>query len=710
MKDFGISNVLKWRKPMFLLAMFLIQAYIQPECVSATASNVIKVGYPSVAGFTEIEDGIYRGYAYDYLTEISKYTGWEYEFIEMSLNDMIYKLRDGDIDLAAGMLKNEQTEEMYDFPKESAGYTYTTLCALKENDLINGTDYETLNGIKVGYYEGSHVKLSGFMKFCEENEIEDVELIPYELGGSTDLLDALKAKEVDAILSGDLLLQGEEKVVCKFNPIPYYFATTKGKKEILEGLNTALSKIKENNVNFDQQLYNNHFKDRNDDSLYLTQEELEYINQLKPLKAVYLDNFAPMQDYNPETKRAEGIYIDIMELIAQKSGLRYELVKANNFEEANEMIKNNEVDVLICAPDSYLLATKYGYTLTQEYLEANMVRVFDANHQGQEDKQIIAIPRGYFYHKLEGEYDIQYYDTLEDCLEAVKKGKVTSTYGNSYVISKYLASGLYSNLSTYFEEIPVKAAIGISKPVDVTLMNIINKSVSSITEVEFKNIIYSNTLQVNGHVTLRQFFFDNLLFCCVVILLFVLLIYIIIRIKYKRLLQDRLYLLEKSQTDALTGIYNREAGEGLVTTYLQTIKPSLYSALIIMDIDYFKQVNDYLGHQIGDALLVEFSQVLKQIFSYHDIIFRLGGDEFIVFMTELESNDLQIIDSKLQETRQRMNKVLSHKGKSQTISLSIGAVVTKQDYDFCELYREADQMLYEVKRNGRNGAKVKTLS
>ena len=56
-----------------------------------------------------------------------------------------------------------------------------------------------------------------------------------------------------------------------------------------------------------------------------------------------------------------------------------------------------------------------------------------------------------------------------------------------------------------------------------------------------------------------------------------------------------------------------------------------------------------------------------------------------------------------------MNKEVSYKGHSQTISLSIGAVVTNQDYDFSELYHEADKMLYEVKRNGRNGFKIKEI-
>ena len=714
--DGEVSNMKCFRKPniikssmMLILVMILIAACIQPKHISATENTVVKVGYPTVNGFTEVEDGIYSGYAYEYLTEIAKYTGWEYEFIEMNLNDMIYKLRDGEIDLAAGMYRNDQTLELYDIPEENAGYTYTTLSVLRDNHSISGSNYETFNGIKVGYFENDKKKLSNFIKFCEDNGIEDVELIPYPLDSKTILLEALKSKEVDGIITGDLLINEEEKVVAKFGATPYYFATTKGNNEIYTGLNKALAKINNNNSNFVKQLYHKYFQDNVDDVLYFTQEEVDFIKHMTSLKAVYVDGFAPMQDYNPKTMKAEGIFIDIMELIAQKSGLQYELVKASSHDEAFQMLKNKEVDLIISCPENYMKATEYGYTQTLGYLEVNMVKVFNVKEKNQGDKQIIALPTGYPLTEFDGEYEIQYYDSIENCLIAVNKGKANLTYGNSYSISKYISLGYYPNLSITFNEVPINSVIGISKPTNTILLDIINKTASNLSDSEINNIIYSNTLNVKNDVTLKQFFIDNSTFCIAVIMVFVLLICIIVGTRYKRLKKDKLILLEKSQIDVLTGVYNRSTGTDLVTASLQKKEPSLYSALIIVDIDFFKQINDCLGHQKGDDLLIEFSQLLKKVFSHENIIFRLGGDEFIVFMPNLKSSDLPIVDEKLEEIGQIMNKEVSYKGHSQRISLSIGAVVTNQDYDFSELYHEADKMLYEVKRNGRNGFKIKEL-
>lgn len=707
MKHYKKSNVIKAKnKILFLLVIIFIGISIQPRSIFAKETTVVKVGYPIVSGFTEIEDGVYTGYAYEYLTEIAKYTGWEYEFIEMSLNDSLIKLRDGEIDIAAGMLQNEYTKELYDFPEENAGYTYTTLSVLKENTSISSSNYETINGITVGYYETS--RLNSFTKFCEENGIKDIKLVPYTYGEET-LVEALRAKEVDAILDGNLLLEDDQKVVAKFAATPYYFATNKGNKKVLTGLNKAISCIKENNQNYEEKLYKKYFQENKDEVVHLTQEEQDYINHMTPLKAVYVDGFAPMQAYNPKTKRAEGVYIDLVNLIAEKSGLKIELVKARNHEEAFQMMKNKEVDIFATAPDNYLRATEYGYAQTQAYLEVEMVKVVNVNEKNKTGKKTIALPKGYTIIDFDEEYDIHYYDTVEDCLIAVNDGKAYATYGNSYTISKNSSAGYYPNLSIIFNESPINALIGISKPTNLTLLNIINKTVSTLSESEINNIIYSNTMNVKNDITLKQFFFANSSFCISIVMVFVLLLSTIIGTRFKRLAEDKLILLKKSQIDVLTGVYNRATGTDLVAAALQTNNPSWYSALIIIDIDHFKQINDQLGHQKGDELLIEFSQLLKRVFAFEDVIFRLGGDEFIVFMSKLELSTLPIVEKKLEEICQIMDKEVCYKGQSQKISLSIGAVMTNQVYDFDELYQKADNNLYEVKRNGRNGFKIERL-
>lgn len=702
-----VSSVIKRWMLLLIMMMILGTRFID---IQAAENKVIKVGYIPISGFTEYEEGIYTGYAYEYLMEIAKYTGWEYEMIEVDPNDLIYKLTEGEIDLAPGILKNEQTEMFCDFPEESAGYTYTTLSVLKENDRISSAEYKTFNGIKVGYYENQQNRLAYFNAFCEENSIKDIELVAYADEEEDALLKALEKGEVDAIIGGDLLVGDKERIVAKFKGASYYFATTKGNKEIVAGINEAIYRIKQNNPYFAQELYNKYFKKHTDTSIYLTKEEKNYIQHMKPLKAVYVDNFAPMQDYNPKTNKAEGIYIDLIDVIAQRVGLKYELVKADNYKDAYKMIKNKEVDIIISASNHNVEAQENEYTLTQGYFEVNMVKVFDAKQKEEKERQTMAIPVGYFVSELKRDYEMVYYDTIEECLIAVKEGKADVTYGNSYTISRYLSSGYYPNLSTFYEEQPLRATIGIAKPTNLILMNIINKAISSLSESELQNIAYTNTINIKAPITLRQFFFDNMFFCIGVIILFIGLIYIVIRARHRRLIKEKQFLLEKSQIDPLTGVYNRSTGIDLVTQYLEVIEPSVYWALMIIDVDYFKQINDCLGHQAGDSLLIEFGQLLKQIFSSQTVIFRLGGDEFVIFMKDLKLEDFETVEDKLSTLSQLMDREVDCQKHlqecKQKISLSIGGVITNQIDDFSKLYQEADQILYEVKRNGRNGFKV----
>ena len=87
----------------------------------------------------------------------------------------------------------------------------------------------------------------------------------------------------------------------------------------------------------------------------------------------------------------------------------------------------------------------------------------------------------------------------------------------------------------------------------------------------------------------------------------------------------------------------------------------------------------------------------------------MGGDEFIVFMKDITESNLDKIDEKLGNLCTLMNKEVTYNGKSQKISISIGAVALKKDIDFEKLYQIADEMLYKTKSNGKNGFSIKKI-
>ena len=158
---------------------------------------------------------------------------------------------------------------------------------------------------------------------------------------------------------------------------------------------------------------------------------------------------------------------------------------------------------------------------------------------------------------------------------------------------------------------------------------------------------------------------------------------------------------EKSKYDFLTGLYNRETFEKEFENFVnKNINPDKKSFLIILDLDNFKKVNDSLGHIIGDRVLEEASNVLKSNLKSSDIIGRLGGDEFIILIKNLDSLE------QIHKIANRLNGALIKNYKKNTnditVSTSIGITEVNIGSSFKETYEKADKALYKVKNSGRN--------
>lgn len=704
---------LKAIRNFIIMVIIILSTVNYSKIVSAEEVKKIKVGFPTVSGFTEKKDGLYTGYAYEYLREISIYTNWEYEFVEKDLGELLEDLKNGDIDILAGMIKGEATMELYDFPEYDSGQTYTTLSVLND-DNFDESKVIILDGLNIGYFEKAKGSLNNFLEFCEENKVKDINMIPYSsTGGRKALVEKMKSGEVDAIIGGDLTLDSEEHIVAKFGGQPHYFATTKGNSEVIEGLNKAIYKIKEDNPNFDKNLYEKYFVNGYYNTLVMTKGEMEHIKNMKPLKALYVDGLIPVQYYDEVTSSPRGIFVDAMKLLSERVGIKFEFVKAETYEEAYEMMENDEVDIFIGAVNDYLIADKYDFVLTKAYIRFENLKVANIKNNKEKDKEIIAMPIGHGPIKLIEEGEIRYYDNIEECLRAVNDGIVDSTYGNSYSISNYSAVGYYNNIIVMYTGDETEIAVGITKEVDNYSRDIINKLVYSLSNKDIEKIANNNTLNIEHSITIKDFFYTNSVLCLTIIsiVLFIIsfLIYIIVKMRFDKIKEDKQRLFEKTQIDSLTGVYNREACEKIVRKYLKEKDILLYCAFIIIDIDYFKEINDRLGHKIGDKTLIFFSELLKETFSSENIVARLGGDEFIVFIKDIKECDIGNVEETIKRICQLMNKEIEHNGVKQKTSLSLGCVMTKFNRDFNELYTIADETLYEVKRNGRNGYKIKKL-
>ena len=161
-------------------------------------------------------------------------------------------------------------------------------------------------------------------------------------------------------------------------------------------------------------------------------------------------------------------------------------------------------------------------------------------------------------------------------------------------------------------------------------------------------------------------------------------------------------LMVVATVDSLTSCLTRRAFVALVDGYMERIRQEAppTGALLVIDVDHFKRVNDRFGHDNGDEALKSVASAIKQNVRDIDLVGRMGGEEFGVFLPGLNPT----ISVKVAERiRQSVSSVeFRPKGEEWTLSVSVGGTTFAEQADFAELFRQADERLYEAKRSGRN--------
>lgn len=166
-----------------------------------------------------------------------------------------------------------------------------------------------------------------------------------------------------------------------------------------------------------------------------------------------------------------------------------------------------------------------------------------------------------------------------------------------------------------------------------------------------------------------------------------------------REIESRELLRRERDSDPLTRILNRGGIEQYINEY--TSAGHKRAALILLDVDNFKGINDRFGHNAGDDLLVETANIMQEIFCKEDVCGRLGGDEFVIFLPEVQSKEW--LSKKLDELVNALDRTLIGDAGIQKISASIGVVLFPDDgNDFDQLYRNADAAMYYAKKNGKS--------
>lgn len=169
---------------------------------------------------------------------------------------------------------------------------------------------------------------------------------------------------------------------------------------------------------------------------------------------------------------------------------------------------------------------------------------------------------------------------------------------------------------------------------------------------------------------------------------------------YNKVYQENLVaqklIRHEAEHDALTDALNRGAFDKILSIYEQGDSSF---AMIMVDVDVFKQVNDTYGHSVGDKILVKVADNLQREFRSIDYICRIGGDEFAIVMVDVGSDLKEVVREKIAQVNENLSNPTDG---LPAVSLSVGVAFSDRENPGDSIFKDADKALYKVKNSGRN--------
>ena len=656
------------------------------------------------------ENGEAKGYSVDLLRLLSTKIPINLKFVNgYSWTELLKMFDNRKITLMHTMAKNKERREKYSY---SDGYMSWELSYLVNKENTNIHSSKDFAGKKIAVGKGwlstkKVKKLYGDSIFIEYDK-------------SKEMLEALVTHKVDIVfdnrfvahylmekmsltgikVGGDIKLPYEEGEDSQL-----YFVAHKKDDSLISLLNKALKNLSPQEK---LQLEKKWLLKESKDKIEFTQKEQEYLKKKGMIKVCIDPNWMPFESFDKK-KHYVGMSADYFHIFEKLMGIPISTVYTKTWSESIEYAKQRKCDIYSLAMETE--KRKKYMDFTSPYLNVPLVIAtkpevsFIADMSALKNKKV-GIVKGYAFNEIirKNYPEIKVVDVknLSEGLQKVADGELFGMVGTLSSVG-YLFQRKFVGELKIAGKLPQTWELGIGVRNDEPILKDIFEKVLQIISKEQQQEILNKYIAIKYETGT-----DYKLLVKVLVGVFLLFAFIFYHNRKLTRLNKELESLknklqEQADHDPMTHLYNRR--------YFHYISENLFNiaqrenepiGIIMVDIDFFKHVNDTYGHDIGDMVIKRLAHLMKNETRKSDIIFRFGGEEFVILLPKTDIEGAFNIAEKLRKIVYQESVELP-KGESLHFTVSLGiSCLDKQDTKIEDIITRSDKALYKAKQSGRN--------
>ena len=472
-------------------------------------SKVVRVGWYEDSYHITDKNGSRSGYGYEYEQAVSAYTGWDYEYVTGSWDELFKKLQNGEIDLMSALSYTDERAETMLFSDQPMGEEKYYLYADLANSDISVSDLSTLNGKSIAMLENS-VQTT---QFCEWEKKYNVKT-NHVFVDSIDQAKELFAKnELQGVISTETSIwvdAGLSSIVTTGGSDIYY-GINKNRPDLKEELDNAMRSMENDKPFYADDLYKQYISTQS--VAVLSSDEKKWLEQHHSIRVGYLKDDIGFSTVDAQSGEIVGVINDYINFAKDcfEQPLKFELTGFDSLEEQMQALKEDRIDMIFHVSQNPYYAEENGLSLSNTVLSVPIAAVTaqDAFNENAENKVVISkenVKFKWYVSYNYPEWEIVECDSVKDAEKTVKNGNADCFIVRSGQALQYINE---KDLHSVFLTKTANSSFAVSKG-NTELLSILNKTLKSMQTSKLSGAVsmYEDSTR---KVTVMDFVKDNLL-------------------------------------------------------------------------------------------------------------------------------------------------------------------------------------------------------